>query len=152
MSDARNYYREAAVNGATSVQLVVLLYEQIVDDLRKASKAIREKRIDARTNAINHAIVIIGHLQSNLDYDRGGDVARKLERFYNMLRGKLLEAQFSSSTDILTEEIGLLLDLRDAWTVVNKEEAARSAAQIPPHSASQANASSQPTPQVDWKG
>lgn len=127
MTDPRTLYRESAVRGASPVRLVVMLYEQIVEDLRRAIRAIEEKDIEARTNAINHATVIIGHLQNKLDHTRGGEVARNLERFYNVSRQKLLEAQFRASKEILTEQISLFLDLRAAWIQVDQAEMARSA-------------------------
>ena len=115
------------MRGASPVRLVVMLYEQIVEDLRRAVKAIAENRIEARTNAINHAVVIIGHLQNNLNHEVGGEVARNLERFYNVSRQKLLEAQCRGSKEILTEQISLFLNLRGAWTQVDQAETARAA-------------------------
>ncbi len=120
MTDPRNAYRESAARGASDVGQVVLLYEQIVQDLRRAVKAIEDNQIEVRTNAINHAMVVVGHLQGNLNFEAGGDVARNLERFYTMLRGKLVEAQFKVSKEILNEQIVFLLDLHDAWIEVDR--------------------------------
>jgi len=127
MTDPRTLYRESAVRGASPVQLVVMLYEQIAEDLRRAVRAIDENRIEARTNAINHALAVIGHLQNNLNHTAGGQVAQNLERFYNVSRQTLLEAQFKGSKEILTAQMSLFLNLRDAWTEVDQAEAARSA-------------------------
>lgn len=123
MADARKVYRENAVRGASRVGLVVLLYEQIISDLRGAAEALDNNRIELRTQRINHAIVVIGHLQSTLDHRRGGEVARSLSHFYNALRGKLLEAQARASRDILNLQIDKLLELRDAWIEVERREA-----------------------------
>jgi len=120
MTDPRNAYRESAARGASAVGQVALLYEQMVEDLRKAVRAIEDNRIEDRTNAINHAMVVVGHLQGNLNFEVGGDVARNLERFYTMLRGKLVEAQFQASKEILNEQIIFLLDLHDAWIEVDR--------------------------------
>lgn len=124
--DANLSYREAAVRGASPVGLVVLLYEQLVEDLRRAERAMENNHVEDRTGSINHALLIIGHLQNQLNLQAGGQVARNLERFYNLLRNKLLEAQVWISKEILKEQISLLLDLRDAWTVVEREQEARS--------------------------
>lgn len=120
MTDPRNAYRESAARGASAVGQVALLYEQMVEDLRKAVSAIESNRIEDRTNAINHAMVVVGHLQGNLNFEVGGDVARNLERFYTMLRGKLVEAQFQVSKEILNEQIIFLLDLHAAWIEVDR--------------------------------
>ena len=56
-------YREAAVRGASPVRLVILLYEQVIEDLRRALSAQRNGDIEGRTRAINHAILVISHLR-----------------------------------------------------------------------------------------
>ncbi|MGB8061577.1 MAG: flagellar export chaperone FliS [Candidatus Sulfotelmatobacter sp.] len=124
MMDPQNAYRESAARGATAVGQVVLLYEQVVKDLRLAVRAIETNQIEDRTHAINHALVVVSHLQGTLNFEVGGDVAPNLERFYNMLRRKLVEAQFQTSKEILNEQIALLLDLRDAWIKVDRSTAA----------------------------
>jgi flagellar protein FliS len=128
-----------------------MLYEQLVEDLRRASQAIDENRIDARTNAINHAIVITGHLQSRLNHEDGGEVARNLERFYNLLRQKLLEAQFQGNREILAEQTRLLLELRDAWTEVDRAETARSTSLPAPPSEISGDVLGREV-HADWKG
>src|SRR5579863_2325671 len=86
MTTPRMAYREADVRGATAVRLVVLLYDQLIQDLTRAAQAIELNHIELRTNSINHAILVIGYLQSPLDFEKGGKVARDLDHFYNTLR------------------------------------------------------------------
>ncbi len=129
--DARLSYREPAIQGASPVGLVVLLYEQMVEDLRRAERAMEENQMEDGTCSINHALLVVGHRQNQLNLESGGQVARKLERFYNLLRSKLLEAQVWVSKEILHELISFLLDLRDALTVVEREQEARSPPQMP---------------------
>jgi flagellar protein FliS len=118
MTDARSAYRENAVSGLSTVGQVILLYEQIVADLRHATRAIDQGNIEERTNALNHACLIVGHLQNKLDFDAGAQVARNLERFYNLLRQRLSDAQAQVSKPILDELVVLVLDLREAWKEV----------------------------------
>ncbi len=122
MEDARKRYRETAVRGASHVGLVVLLYEQMIEDLRRALEELNQNQIESRTRHINHAILVIGHLQNTLDFAQGGDVARRLDRFYNTLRGKLVEAQARASKELLHLQINELLSLRDAWIEVDRAE------------------------------
>jgi flagellar biosynthetic protein FliS len=90
-------YREAMVRGASPVGLVVQLYGQIVEDLRQAAKAFEQKDIRDRTKYINHAIVVIGHLQSSLDFGNGSKVGKDLDHFYNVMRQNLVQVQFYPS-------------------------------------------------------
>lgn len=116
--DPRTAYREAAARGASPVQLVIRLYEQVIDDLRQAANALDRQQVDLRTRKINHAILVIGHLQSTLDFANGGEAARDLNVFYDTLRQNLVRAQFAASKPMLTQQITDLLHVRSAWLVV----------------------------------
>ncbi len=115
-------YREATVQGASPVELVVRLYEQIIEDLRQAAKALEQNQIECRTKRINHAIVVIGHLQSPLDFVHGGKVARDLDHFYNVLRQNLIQVQFHPSKPGITQQITDVLAVREAWIKVDLAE------------------------------
>ena len=149
MTDPRKAYREGAARGASAVGQVVLLYEQMVEDLRRALRAIDANKVEERTNAINHAMVVVSHLQNSLNFEVGGDVAPHLERFYTMVRAKLLEAQFQSSKEILNEQLMLLLDLRDAWIEVDHATTAQAKVATPTAPA-QSGPEDAPRPAGEW--
>jgi flagellar secretion chaperone FliS len=113
-------YLEGAVRGASPVRLVILLYGQAIEDLRRALCAHARADIEGRTREINHALLVIAHLQGTLNKDQGGAVAAHLERFYNQLRGGLVEAQCRQSGAALEQHISHLMMLRDAWGEVER--------------------------------
>ena len=94
MTNPRTAYRENDVRGATSVRLVVLLYDQLIQDLIRAAHAIEQNDVELRTKMLNHAILVLAHLQSPLDFAKGGKVAKDLDNFYNLLRHNLVKVQF----------------------------------------------------------
>ncbi len=116
----RLHYREAAVAGASPVRLVILLYEQAVEDLRHALSAQNKGDIEGRTAAINHAILVLGHLQASLDKDQGGSVAANLDRFYTQVREGLVEAQARQSASAIERQISFLMSVHEAWCGVEK--------------------------------
>jgi flagellar protein FliS len=155
MTNPRTAYRENDVRGATAVRLVVLLYEQLVQDLRHALQAIEQNDIELRTKRINHAILVIGHLQSPLDFANGGKVAQDLNHFYNVLRQNLVQVQFHPSRAGLSQQITDLLAVREAWTEVERAETssaatavATSSGMFPPG----ADDSEPDRARMDWKG
>lgn len=113
-------YRETAVAGASPVRLVILLYEQVVEDLRRALDAQRHNDVEGRTREINHAILVLGHLQATLDKDQGGRVSSNLERFYEQVRVGLVEAQFQQSELALEQQISCVMRVHDAWCEVER--------------------------------
>jgi flagellar protein FliS len=122
MTTPRTTYRENDIAGATAVRLVVLLYEQLIHDLTQAAQAFEQNDIELRTNRINHAILVIGHLQSPLDFANGGKVAEDLDHFYNVLRQNLMQVQFRPSKAGFLQQITDVLAVREAWIEVERAE------------------------------
>ena len=114
-------YREAAVAGANPVRLVILLYEQAIEDLRRALAAHNRGDVEGRTRELNHSLLVIGHLQATLDHNQGGKVAENLVRFYDQVRSKLVEAQCQQSAIGIEQQISHLMQVRDAWCAVEKD-------------------------------
>ena len=148
--NARSSYVENAVRGASPVGLIVVLYDQIVEDLRRAVTAMERRQIDGRTNAINHALLIIGQLQGRLNHEAGGQVAANLDRFYDVIRQNLIQAQVQQSKPLLLDLIAALLEVRSAWHEADRtqgiagSDAARPAADPAEVSAGAAR--------LDWEG
>ena len=115
-------YREIGTQGAGKLELVVMLYDVLLDDLRRATEALRSHDIERRTAEIQHAMRILEQLQGSLDMTQG-EPARNLDRLYAIVRGKLLEAHWKSSEDILRAQVELLQPVRDAWQQAREIEA-----------------------------
>ncbi len=147
--NARNEYLENSVRGASPLGLVVKLYEQIVEDLRRAMAAIDANQIDKRTNAINHAILILEQLQGRLDHAAGGEVADNLDRFYNVIRDRLLQAHILQSKAQISEVMSAVLEVRNAW------QQAERAYTAPPNTPANAKEVAAPVnltaARLDWK-
>jgi flagellar protein FliS len=151
MINPRTAYRETDVRGATAVRLVVLLYEQAIQDLRQAAQAMEDNNIELRTNRINHALEVISRLQVTLDMERGGQVARNLLAFYETLRANLWKAQLGMSKETLLQQITDLLTLREGWAEVDRVESAGSVPKPAPLAATGANAPPGQRVSANWK-
>lgn len=149
--DARSSYRESAVRGASPVRLVICLYEQAIEDLRRAVIALEKGDIEARTRGINHALKVIAQLQGSIDMEHGGEVARNLERFYNGVRAGLTEAHVKQSTRILEQQISQLAIVHEAWLEVERATSMpMTKSTEPAQGGLSTSTSSQGTPFADW--
>ena len=115
MVDARQVYQDSAVRGATPIELVILLYDSAIGDMRRALEAMKQKDIERRTGEIGHALMVLQQLQGTLDFERAGSAARQFEQFYNLVRAKLLEAQMNGSQELLQQQIRSMSEVRDCW-------------------------------------
>jgi len=108
-------YRETSARGTHPMALVVKLYDAILEDLRRALNAAASGDIEGRTASLNHALLVIAELQSVLDHTRGGKVAKRLDGFYNVTRGLIVEANLRSKPEHVQRLIELYMPLRQAW-------------------------------------
>jgi flagellar secretion chaperone FliS len=114
-------YQQAAARGTTPVGQVVALYDTILRDLARALAALQTGRTETRVDELNHALLVIAHLQNVLDHERGGDAARRFEQFYNATRGLIVQANAEASADSLRELIDIYSSLRQAWYQVETD-------------------------------
>jgi flagellar biosynthetic protein FliS len=142
-------YRTGTIEGASPVALVARLYEQMIEDLRQAIKALAENDIELRTDRINHAILVTGFLESQLNFEAGGKVAETLKNFYTSLRAKMLEAQILQSKAVMTQLITDLLAVREAWIGVEQDQKSTAATN---QAASKLPESDTAIRRTDWNG
>ncbi len=121
MTDPVRSYRESAVRGATPVGLIVILYEEIVRSVRRAQRALRNGNIEERTNALTHAINVVGHLRGVLNFEIGGPIARNLASFYDTMQAQILAANISASYDALESIAQAFFTVKEAWQTVDRE-------------------------------
>jgi flagellar protein FliS len=119
--EAKLTYRENAVRGATPIELVVILFDTVLDDMRRAASAAKASDIEERAAAIRHAMLVLQQLQGTLDFEKGGQVARQFEQFYNLVRAKLLEAQVSNSPELIQQQIQFMSEVRDCWAEAERQ-------------------------------
>jgi flagellar secretion chaperone FliS len=113
-------YRASSARASNGVGIVILLYEQLVQDLRRGVIAMDEGDVETRTLELGHALEVVGQLQGRLDMENGGNVAQNLDRFYTVLRAGILDAQFKTSKTLLEKLIENVLSMREAWVAVEQ--------------------------------
>jgi flagellar secretion chaperone FliS len=119
--EAKLTYRENAVRSATPIELVVILFDAAIDDMRRAVSAIRAGNVEERATAIRHAMLILQQLQGTLDFQKGGQVAQQFDQFYNLIRAKLLESQLRNSSELMQQQVQFMLEVRDCWVEAERQ-------------------------------
>jgi flagellar protein FliS len=108
-------YRKSAIEGASSIGLIIVLFDTLAGNLRRAAAAIRKDDIEKRCRELNHAALVLGQLESWIDINQGGESAQTLTRFYAYLRAKMMEAAVTKSASLLETQIDMILHVRSAW-------------------------------------
>lgn len=121
-------YLQAAVQDATPVGLVVILFDQLITDVERVIAALASGEVEKRATHLKHAFLILQQLEGSLDPENGGDATKALGQFYSAVRSKLLEGHIKAQPDIFRRQVQLLLDVRHAWQQVDKPNLASAAA------------------------
>ena len=119
--DVARSYRMQDAEFATPVGVIVQAYEQITSALHRGARAADTRHLEEKTEEVNRALLILGHLQAMLDHKAGPQVAEKLETFYETMRYQIVTASAEPSGDALREVSAYFVPLRDAWRVVERE-------------------------------
>src|SRR5271169_6196761 len=108
-------YRKTAVEGASGFGLLVALYDTLAGNLRRAAAAERSNDLEQRTTELNHALLVIAHLEDWVRRGSSGELADYLLVLYRSLRCKIIEAQAKRSLEILEQQMTEVLRIREVW-------------------------------------
>jgi flagellar secretion chaperone FliS len=114
-NNGHDAYLESRVLSANPMELVNMLYQACTRAVRDARHHLAEGRIAERSQEINKAFEILLELEGSLNHDLGGEISRRLALLYDYMRRRLLDANMQQSDAPLTEVLGLLSTLSEAW-------------------------------------
>lgn len=120
-NDAATQYRENTIVSATPEETVLMLYNGAIEFLRGALKEVG-RSTDKKIVLIDKSLKIIEYLQSCLDREKGGEIARNLNDLYDYMMVQITRANFGNDATKINEVIRLLLPLRDAWAEICKKD------------------------------
>ncbi len=109
---------ETDVSEASPHKLILMLFDGALLVLNKAVADIENKDIPNKIKHISKGIEIISSgLSASLDAS-GGDLTERLDALYEYMCRRLALANLQSNPAPITEVIGLLHGLRDAWAQI----------------------------------
>lgn len=123
MNEIYDSYRsvdlESRAATASPYQLVLVLFDGLLDELSRARGHIEHKRYQQKGQSLEKCLNILNGLNSALDYDNGGEVVAGLSRLYEYCIYRLSEVSVSLSLEGLDEVVHLTSVLREGWDGVN---------------------------------
>ena len=121
---------ESAVNSASPVQLIILLYDGAIGALATAKGQMQEMKFAEKGRLISKATGIIEGLRSVLDFERGGDISKNLNDLYEYMKHRLTIANLKNDQEGPAEVIRLLNELRSAWADLEGRDRAKAVAEM----------------------
>ncbi len=111
-------YSRVQITTANKGQLIVLLYRGAIKNMNKALAQIEEKDLEGKGNSLLLAQDIVLELLYALDeklIGEGNELAQNLQRLYLYAYRRLVHANIHLESEPITEVIGLLQNLLEAW-------------------------------------
>ncbi len=110
-----NLYSQTAIQTADPLQLIILCYDAAISDLKQAKELHQKSAMNEAYRSIRHAQDIVTELLVGLDYERGGDIARDLNRIYNFIMRQLIGINSRKDVALYDDLVKILANLRDGW-------------------------------------
>jgi flagellar protein FliS len=113
---------QTMVSTATPHALVAMLFDGFVVAVHRARGAMRNQDVEAKCQAISHAVRIIDEgLKSALDAKAGGKLATDLADLYAYICVRLMQGSLRNDEAALEECLSLIQPLREAWAAIGDQ-------------------------------
>lgn len=117
MNYGQKNYKQMQITTASPGQVLIMLYEGAILNVKKATIAIREKNLSDKGKYIGKAHDIINELNNTLNHEVGGNVSKDLENLYNFMITQLLKANLDQNAECLIGVQKNLETLLEGWKV-----------------------------------
>jgi len=118
-------YQQTQVMTSSRVQIVVMLYDAAIQSIELARAGIESNNVKEKGRFLGRAISIIGELNSALDFEQGGEIARSLHRLYEYMLNELVVANARNNGRHLDGPLRCLTTLREGWREIAAQQQAR---------------------------
>ncbi len=113
---------ETAVSPSNTQQIVPLLFDGLLLTLKMAQAAMDRGDLAEKGERLFHAVRILNEgLNPSLDLEMGGTMATKLNNLYDHCARRLIYAQLKDNAAAVTEVVGLIKPLAQAWRMATLE-------------------------------
>lgn len=100
---------------ASPHRLIELLYDELLASLRQASLATAAGNLSAKSANVSRALAILNGLESSLDFQKGGEVAKTLLGAYRFTTKNILAGNGDNDPARFDEATRVMGEIADAW-------------------------------------
>ncbi len=99
-------------------ELLVEVYERLLEKLRLAILAIKEGNVKQKAEILSKVTDVIVILKTSLDMEKGGEIAKSLDAVYAFCLDRLLRANAHNDSKSLEEVIEVLTPVYEGFKEV----------------------------------
>lgn len=113
-------YRKTAVNSASPLQLIIMLYDGALKQLNNGKRAMLQNDVFEQNKCLVKAQKIIAELISCLDMKQGAEIAQNLLALYSFCYNKLVECNIEDNVNGIDQVMVVLSNLKSGWVELDK--------------------------------
>ncbi len=122
LTNPYNSYVKNKVNITNKGNLVIMLYDSAIRNVKEAQKHMEIKDFFKKAEAIDTAYVAVTELLKSLDFKIGGEIAKNLSKIYNYILREITASNITNDSKKLDSPLKILEDFRVTWLEVIKKE------------------------------
>lgn len=111
-------YKQQEVMTASPVELIIMLYDGCIKQLKLARIAMEEKNPENANKSLQKAEQIIVELINSLDFHY--DIARDLLNIYDFILSSIRKINASKDPSDIGKLVEMLSELRQSWSEISK--------------------------------
>ena len=129
---AHNQYRNVQFSTVDRGKLLLMMYDGCLKFLRLAKEGAEAGDISKFSRFLSKAQAVIAELMNTLDFERGGQIARDLDRLYDFMMYYLTEANIQKDPTKIQRVIDLMTTVAGAYReIIESGKAEAELAELP---------------------
>lgn len=113
--NAHSTYQSVQVTTTDRGRLLLMMYEGAIKFLKQAKSGLESDDIAKFCRFLSKAQAIIAELMNTLDFEKGGSIAKDLDRLYDFMLFYLTEANLYRDPKRISRVIGLIDTIYQAY-------------------------------------
>ncbi|HTC54656.1 MAG TPA: flagellar export chaperone FliS [Steroidobacteraceae bacterium] len=118
-------YQSVSVHGGVANSdphgLVMMLLDACAERLTVAAGCIERRETARMAKLLHSCVTIIAELRGSLNFSAGGPLAENLSSLYDYMIRQLLLANAGSNASLVKEVLGLVNEIRGAWSAIGPQ-------------------------------
>ncbi len=115
---AYSAYRKSEIETLTPRDLLVKLFEGLERFVEQGALAMDNRHLEMATVSTKRIRDIIFELQSTLNFEAGGDIAKQLDALYTFMMAEVIEAGLRKDAQRLRQLQRIIRPLKEGWQAV----------------------------------
>ncbi|WP_200763835.1 flagellar export chaperone FliS [Nitrosophilus alvini] len=115
MTNPYDVYVKSSVETASPLKQVILLYEKAILTLKETKEDIKKNDLRSKIEHISKVTDIINALDSSLDFEKGGEIAKNLHNLYDFIDRSLVTVHAKNDIKLIDDLIEILENLKEGW-------------------------------------